>query len=937
MSEFSVGSLVRARGREWVVLPGSDADLLLVRPLGGADDEAAGILREIEAVDPAHFALPDPADCGDHRSCRLLYDALRLGFRSSAGPFRSFARIAVSPRPYQLVPLLMALKLDPVRLLIADDVGIGKTIEACLIARELLDRGEISRTAVLSPPHLVEQWANELSEKFHIESELVLPSTAARLERPCGHNESLFDRYPHVIVSLDFIKSEHRRIDFLRACPEFVIVDEAHTCSFAAQGGRGRHQRYELIRDLARNQVRHLVLVTATPHSGKEEAFRSLLAILRPEFAELPSELTGPENEPNRRRIGAHFVQRRRGDIRQYLGAETAFPSRPDEPPESYQLTPEYERLLQKAISLAQDTVSEATGNRFQQRIHWWSALALLRSIGSSPAAAIDTLRTRSSASETVDVEEADEIGARAVFDPIEDENAEGTDVAPGSQLDDVEDRKRRRFLDLAREIEALETGKDNKVAKAIQIVKELVRDDYQPIVFCRFIPTAEYVAERLRSALHGVEVAAVTGVLPPEEREARIAELAKSPKRVLVCTDCLSEGMNLQQEFNAVVHYDLSWNPTRHEQREGRVDRFGQPRPTVRVVTLYGKDNPIDGIVLDVLIQKHKKIRSSLGVSVPVPVETEDVLESIFAGMLLRENRGGSAQPYLEGFEEYFRPERKRIHDAWDAAEERERRSRTIFAQESIKANEIAAELQAARTSAGDGADVERFVLDALLMHRAVVSDARPFDIKLTEAPRSLRDLVGVEHRLRAQFDLPAADGVTYLSRTHPFVGGLAAYVIDTALDPQAAGVAKRCGSIRTRSVTRRTALFLLRLRFHLIVRRGSTDHPLLVEDAALAAFEGSPNAPVWLPSDSAEALLSASPDANVTPGEAQHFLRQVLDAREHWAPALDDFARDRGRVALQAHQRVRIAARQQGVRYRVEPHLPPDVLGLFLLLPMV
>src|SRR5262249_42355105 len=111
---------------------------------------------------------------------------IRLGFRSSAGPFRSFAQLGVEPRPYQLVPLLMALKLDPVRLLIADDVGIGKTIEACLVARELLGRGEGRRLAVLLPPHLDEQWQIELRDKFHIDATLVLPSTVTRLERDCA-------------------------------------------------------------------------------------------------------------------------------------------------------------------------------------------------------------------------------------------------------------------------------------------------------------------------------------------------------------------------------------------------------------------------------------------------------------------------------------------------------------------------------------------------------------------------------------------------------------------------------------------------------------------------------------------------------------------------------------------------------------------------------
>ena len=227
---YAVGSLVKARGREWVVLPESVDDFLVVRPLGGTDDEIAGLAPSLEPVAPATFDLPDPDHPGDHRSCRLLRNAVRLGFRSSAGPFRSFARLNVDPRPYQLVPLLMALRMDPIRILIADDVGIGKTVEAGLIARELLDRGEVERLAVLCPPHLAEQWQKELLTKFHIEAERVLPSTVTRLERSCGIGESLFDHHPFVVVSTDFIKSDRRRDDFLRACPELVIVDVAHTC-----------------------------------------------------------------------------------------------------------------------------------------------------------------------------------------------------------------------------------------------------------------------------------------------------------------------------------------------------------------------------------------------------------------------------------------------------------------------------------------------------------------------------------------------------------------------------------------------------------------------------------------------------------------------------------------------------------------------------------
>src|SRR5439155_11412942 len=161
---------------------------------------------------------------------------------------------------------------------------IGKTVEASLIARELLDRGEISRLCVLCPPHLCDQWQAELAEKFHIEAEVVRPGTVSRLERGLPVDRSVFDHYPFLVVSVDYIKTDRRRADFVRACPEFVIVDEAHTCAAGASQA-GQQQRHQLLTELARDPERHLVLVTATPHSGIEAAFRSLLELLNPRFA----------------------------------------------------------------------------------------------------------------------------------------------------------------------------------------------------------------------------------------------------------------------------------------------------------------------------------------------------------------------------------------------------------------------------------------------------------------------------------------------------------------------------------------------------------------------------------------------------------------------------------------------------------------------------
>ena len=262
--EFKPGDLVRARGREWVVLPELDTDRLKLRPLGGAEEDATLIYLPIEpeTPTPATFALPDPNKSGSQEAALLLRDALRLKLRAGAGPFRSFGNINVEPRAYQLVPLLMALKLDTIRLLIADDVGIGKTIEAGLIARELIDRGEIKQLAVLCPPHLCEQWQQELAEKFSIEAEVVRTGTAARLERGLRPDESIFEVYPYTVVSLDYIKSDRRRSDFLRACPELVIVDEAHTC--VQSNTAARHQRYQLLKGLAEGEPKRSMVL---PHS----------------------------------------------------------------------------------------------------------------------------------------------------------------------------------------------------------------------------------------------------------------------------------------------------------------------------------------------------------------------------------------------------------------------------------------------------------------------------------------------------------------------------------------------------------------------------------------------------------------------------------------------------------------------------------------------
>ena len=934
---FEAGTLVQARGREWVVLPQSQSPRFLVlRPLGGGDDEIAGVFPFLEQVRPATFEAPDPADAGTAVSAGLLRTALRIGFRASAGPFRSLARLAVEPRAYQLVPLLMALRQDTVRMLIADDVGIGKTVEAGLIAAELLEQGDATGLAVLCGPALAEQWQRELAGKFGIHSELVLPGTIRKLERGLLQGETLFDRFRHIVVSTDFIKRPGLREQFWHGCPDLLIIDEAHTCVSDGTGGRSRMLRHELVKGLAKDTGRHLILVTATPHSGKEEGFRNLLALLETnlEFVDLES-VTGRE------RLARYFVQRRRADIRSYLDQSTPFPEDRLTRERSYTLSSEYKDLFDDVLRYARETVRDPAGGQLRQRVRYWSALALLRALASSPRAAAATLRTRAANLDATDEAEADRLGRSAVLDLPDEETVESADATPGAETDaDGDSPQRRRLRRLAARAAQLEGSADTKLGLLDETVTGLLLDGFNPVVFCRFIDTAEYVAEHLARHL-GPEytVAAVTGVLPPEDREATIRELTSDVARrpVLVATDCLSEGVNLQEHFQAVVHYDLAWNPTRHEQREGRVDRFGQRARTVRAVMLYGADNGIDGIVLDVLLRKHEQIRKALGISVPVPDRSDDVMQAILEGVLLREAPGEQL-----AFEGIGLDKRNDLHREWDSAVVRERQSRTKYRQAGIQPGEVARELAEMRASLGTAAETAEFTAEAL---RALGADITPlpdgFRAATGALPAGLSDALVPGHAQPLPFhrDLPVPPREAYLDRTDPNVAAIAQYVLESSLDaalPAPLRPARRCGVMRTSAVARRTTLLLVRFRMHLELPGRDDRRQIVAEDAQVLAYRGRAVEADWLSPAEVQDLLNAQPSGNVPPDQAIDFAERAVADLPLLLTRLDGLADAAADRLREDHIRVREASGQHVRRQlAVRAQKPADILGVYVYLP--
>lgn len=926
-SRWTPGSLVRARGREWIVLTGSDGDELRVRPVSGSEEDQTLIHLglELEPVTDASFPPPDPTQKAGHDAALLLRDALILSLRRGAGPFRSFGQIAIEPRAYQLVPLLMALKLETIRLLIADDVGIGKTIEAALIAREMLDRGEIERFTVLCPPHLVDQWVTELEGRFHLQPVAVTAASAARLERNLPPSESIFTTHHHTVVSLDYIKSEKRRDEFLRACPELVIVDEAHTCTAT---GQGRHQRHELLKGLVETPERHLVMLTATPHSGDESAFYRLLGLLHPEFERL-AEVTGEDRTRMRDRLSRHFVQRRRPDIAEWQDG-SLFPRR-ETKELTYRLTGSWDIFFEDVLDYCATVVEATGGDERAQRLSFWGTLALMRCVASSPAAAAQALRTRAG---TTDESSEGELEAR-VFDGA-------ADTLPD---DDLEPPAASEAAVLARLIEQAEylagQAGDPKLRLLTDHLVEQIRDGFSPVVFCRYIATAHYLAKHLATKLKDVTVAVVTGEITSEERREKVALSGEADRRLLIATDCLSEGVNLQDNFDAVVHYDLSWNPTRHEQREGRVDRFGQKRPIVRATLIYGENNPVDGAVLEVILRKAEKIREELGVPVPLPDDGHTLSKALMKAVLLR--RGERGQRRQQTFSFLEMDEAKAIEARWRDAAEKAKRNRTVFAQRRLKPEEVLPEWRKSLAALGGKEDVQRFTGRALArLGGALEPMKRGFKTPLTALPEDVRERLeaeGLTGTMLLDFDYPPAPHCRPVQRSHPLVSVLAETLLELTLgvvgqnDETDPGVLGRVGCWVAEGVTSVTWVALVRLRHQLGAQRGSTSTTTLVEEATAIAW-GSNGTPLEGPD--ALKLLQPTPLSDPPPHVRDRFVAQALTQLEARKEDLATFAERRAQALLADHRRVREAADARG-SYSVKSLLPFDVIGLFVLLPKV
>lgn len=956
--EYKTGTLVEFRSRPWVVQQSSDKELLIIKPLGGTDVETIALYKPLYGsqldtiVSSYDFRKPTSDDVGVNsypEAARILYNACRLSFRDIAGPFQCLGRLSFEPRPYQMVPLILALKHKLIRLLISDDVGIGKTLESLLIAKELLDRKEIHRFAVICLPHLCEQWQNEIRDKFGLEAEIIRSSTISRLEKNMRANQNVFRDIPFQIISIDYIKTSDRKPMFIQHCPEFIIVDEAHTCAKPKGANKSQQLRHSLLSDLAQTE-RHIVLLTATPHSGNNEEFQSLIGLLKPEFKHFTL-----EDARQREELSHYFIQRRRADVKPYVGNDMIFPARVQFDAK-YELSTSYHALLMDIIDYVREGVKAARSlEKIKQRYIYWDLLALIRGVMSSPEAGISMLQNKISKRSNDSENATDDNDKTYKFNDALKDGLLGDDVIPESyeESSSSEKNKFRSFISVLRDIK--EKKQDNKVTELARTVEFALNSGYNPIIFCQYIQTAEYCKDYIAKHLSNnkkykdVAVEVITSRLTDEDRKMKIDELSKTPRHVLICTDCLSEGVNLQTGFNCVIHYDLPWNPNRMEQRNGRIDRFGQTEKEVAIFTIFDEEtNPVDKIIMKVLYRKQEQIRKSLGIYIPIADNDSSLMESIMEEIIVLDTKKEFIkQPTLFDMDEAFNETTEEHDKRIQRAVEIEKKSHTYFAHntKAMDPTRLIESLNEAKKVIGDIYDTRDFVIGEL-RHAGVnvKTDNIPlcYSFQLIELEDSLRSYfmraVDKKGTVRISFASPTPKNYMYIGRNHTFVEDLSRGVINDTIN---GGRLAACRAMieETDKVNTVTTVLLMRVR-SVISETKRSDHQLVGEEMIFFGYKGKiENHDFISEQDCRDLFLNSYATGDIDLATQRNIFNRRLKwindegtLRQH----TDDTATERANNLVHSFAQYRTYLSEAEYQV-VRPVLPMDVIAAFVYIPKV
>jgi superfamily II DNA or RNA helicase len=682
------GQLVEVRRRQWIV---SDVDASAVSPelpkrnlvkLASIDEDALGeeieVLWELEPG--AHVieraGLPSLSALDDPSKLEAFLDAVRWGAATNAdrgylqAPFRS----GVSIEDYQLDPLVRAIDMARTNLLIADDVGLGKTIEAGLVIQEMLLRHRARTILVLCPSSLQEKWRTEMAEKFGLEFRIVDTESVKRSRRERGLHANPWTSFPRLIASIDWAK-QGEGIRLLRdALPpqttfprrfDLLIVDEAHNVAPTVGKYAVESLRTRLVRLLAPH-FQHKLFLTATPHDGYTGSFTALLELL--DDQRFSRNILPPEDQ-----LARVMVRRLKSDLVDSKGRRL-YPVRRLEA-----LTVDYRNDEREARQLLEQYIASREGQDDREEAAWHFVHQLLRKrLWSSPAAFASTLWRHTAAIEgkgdTRRTSRFDERILRRAIAKTEEDYAddETRESAEGEAIDEASRRLRPLSADEKRLLERLRSWAeqashrpDSKAEALIRWLKENLRpkgdwSNRRVILFTEYRATQKWLHEVLASHdFGGDRLALLFGGMDPKDREAIKAAFQadprESPVRILLATDAASEGIDLQNHCNLLVHVEIPYNPNVMEQRNGRVDRHGQRQNEVVIW------HPVDasgGHGDDILraLPKLEAMRADMGSVNPV-IATQ--LPALLEGRR-RELDTGVAEKRIERARRYVKAERE-------------------------------------------------------------------------------------------------------------------------------------------------------------------------------------------------------------------------------------------------------------------------------------
>jgi superfamily II DNA or RNA helicase len=529
----------------------------------------------------------------------------------------------VALEAYQLAPALRLLSHPKPSLLIADDVGLGKTIEAGLALLELAARGRAERVLIVTPPGLLQQWQQELKEKLGLDFVIVENASGlARVMTDLPAGISPWDALPRVLTSIDYIKKETIRRRALRKRWDLIIVDEAHALALAGSPRNPYETQRTRLGTALRDSTRGLLLLTATPHNGYGHNFRSLLELVEPTGASLQG-----DREALQRRVGRSMVRRMKAQITRRLPDGSEEPVFPPRHVSALPVTDTqgYAAVLAKVATYCARTAKEAAGTDTEDLVTFAMQIIKKRAL-SSRRALSETLEHRLKALRKE--EERETAPARVELRelqadlPLGDAQAERIARQVLRSAIPIEERRRKVELSALNGIRTMMRKLPDADPKIEALVGELERAvgeaGEKVIVFTEYLDTLEAIKQRLEGSPLAGKAVVMRGGLTARQRLRVQDDFEKPAVRLLLATDAASEGLNLQRLCRRVVHVELPWNPNRLEQRNGRIDRYGQTRePIIRY--LYYPDSPEDD-VLHQLAAKIETMRSDR-------VSTPDVL----------------------------------------------------------------------------------------------------------------------------------------------------------------------------------------------------------------------------------------------------------------------------------------------------------------------